>query len=471
MNYSTILKCLREYFGAECTDDGMMPLIEKWREWYSGTSEGFHKIFINNGLSTVSREMFRLNMAKRVCEDWANLLLNEKTLISISGGSSEEFVCGKNGKGGVLGENAFHTAMNRLVEKSFALGTGAVICCIDGIMTDRNGNIVQAKNAEIRFDYADAGSIFPVSWSGDSVTEAAFAKQTVENGEPLLYIQAHLIENGEYVIYNRCFSERDGLREEPLPEGTAPALKTGSSLPWFAMIRPNTVNSLVPSSPMGISVFSDAIDIIKGIDLCYDSLNMEFVLGKKMVFLRRDLLEKDGDGNYYAPQDINRQLFMYLGDKAIDGDMLPQEFNPMLRVNDHVRCIQEQMNYLSSKCGFGERYYRFDSSNVVTATQINSENSTLYRCVKKHEILLEKSLETVIRTVLYIGRAILCKNVSEKDCINIIFDDSVIEDKAAMMSRDLELVKAKIMAPYEFRVKYFGENKATAKRIIAEECV
>ena len=40
-----------------------------------------------------------------------------------------------------------------------------------------------------------------------------------------------------------------------------------------------------------------------------------------------------------------------------------------------------------------------------------------------------------------------------------------------MMSRDLELVKAKIMAPYEFRVKYFGENKATAKRIIAEECV
>ena len=75
MNYSTILKCLREYFGAECTDDGMMPLIEKWREWYSGTSEGFHKIFINNGLSTVLREMFRLNMAKRVCEDWANLLL------------------------------------------------------------------------------------------------------------------------------------------------------------------------------------------------------------------------------------------------------------------------------------------------------------------------------------------------------------------------------------------------------------
>ena len=27
--------------------------------------------------------------------------------------------------------------------------------------------------------------------------------------------------------------------------------------------------------------------ILKGLDLCYDSFNMEFYLGKKMVFLRK----------------------------------------------------------------------------------------------------------------------------------------------------------------------------------------
>ena len=195
---------------------------------------------------------------------------------------------------------------------------------------------------------------------------------------------------------------------------------------------------------------------------------MEFVLGKKMVFLRRDLLEKDDNGNYFAPQDVNRQLFMYLGDKALDGDMLPQEFNPALRVEDHVRGIQEQMNYLSSKCGFGERHYRFDASNVVTATQINSENSNLFRSIRKHEILLEKPLAAIARAVLYIGANLLGKDVDENASISVVFDDSVIEDEASIQARDLELVKQKIMMPYEYRVKHFGEDEATAKRILKE---
>ena len=69
LDNSTIQKCLREYFGAETVDDGMEALIERWHEWYSGAAEGFHDVYINNGLSTVKRKMHRLHMAKRVCED------------------------------------------------------------------------------------------------------------------------------------------------------------------------------------------------------------------------------------------------------------------------------------------------------------------------------------------------------------------------------------------------------------------
>lgn len=468
LDNSTIQKCLREYFGAETVDDGMEALIERWHEWYSGAAEGFHDVYINNGLSTVKRKMHRLHMAKRVCEDWANLLLNEKTYILVGDKKSGRFLQGEDGSGGVFGDNDFWTEANRLVEKTFALGTGAMVCGVDGMKVDGKGNIHTSENGRIRFDFIDARSIFPISWSGEKITEAAFVRQVVDNGEVLLYIQAHLLEDGKYVIYNRCFSEKEGLTEVEPPENIAPKVKTGSNLPWFSVIKPNIVNNAVPTSAMGISVFADAIDIIKGIDLCYDSLNMEFVLGKKMVFLRRDLLEKDDNGNYFAPQDVNRQLFMYLGDKALDGDMLPQEFNPALRVEDHVRGIQEQMNYLSSKCGFGERHYRFDASNVVTATQINSENSNLFRSIRKHEILLEKPLAAIARAVLYIGANLLGKNVDENASISVVFDDSVIEDEASIQARDLELVKQKIMMPYEYRVKHFGEDEATAKRILKE---
>ena len=468
LDNSTIHKCLREYFGAETVDDGMEALIDKWHEWYSGSAEGFHNVYINNGLSTVKRTMHRLHMAKRVCEDWANLLLNEKTYILTGNKKSSLFIQGEDGSGGVFGENDFWTEANRLVEKTFAMGTGAIVCGVDGVDVDIKGNIHPTENGRINFDYIDARSIFPITWSGDKIKEVAFARQVVENGEQLIYIQAHLVEDGEYTIYNRCFSEKDGFCEVPLPENIAPKVKTGNNMPWFAIIKPNIVNNAVSTSAMGISVFADAIDIIKGIDLCYDSLNMEFVLGKKMVFLRRDLLERDDNGNYFAPQDTNRQLFMYHGDKALDGDMMPQEFNPALRVADHVRGIQEQMNYLSSKCGFGERHYRFDASNVVTATQINSENSNLFRSIRKHEILLERPLISIAKAVLYIGARFLCKEIDENASVSIIFDDSVIEDEASVQKRDLELVKEKIMMPYEYRIKHFGEDEQTAKRILKE---
>ena len=175
MDNSTIHKCLREFFGAEAVDDGMESLIDRWHEWYSGSAEGFHNVYINNGLSTVTRTMHRLHMAKRVCEDWANLLLNEKTYILINDKKSSRFLQGEDGSGGVFGENDFWTEANRLVEKTFALGTGAIVCCVDGVDVDAKGNILPTEKGKITFDFIDARSIFPITWSGEMYFGSAFA--------------------------------------------------------------------------------------------------------------------------------------------------------------------------------------------------------------------------------------------------------------------------------------------------------
>ncbi len=216
---------------------------------------------------------------------------------------------------------------------------------------------------------------------------------------------------------------------------------------------------------MGMSVFANSIDVLKGIDLCYDSLNTEFYLGRKMVFMRKDLLAKDESGLFFPPQDAKRQLFMYIGDKAFDGDMVPKEFNPVLRVDEHIQALQQQLNLLSSKCGFGERFYRFTSGTVITATQIVSENSNLYRSIKKHEIAIEKPLISITRAILDVAKNKLGKRVNSDACISIAFDDSVVEDKAAEQTRDLELLRQGVMQKWEFRMKYFGEDETKAKEM------
>ncbi|MBQ2916551.1 MAG: phage portal protein [Clostridia bacterium] len=446
--------------GDNFCDSAMRQYISEWNDWYCGKDDDFHTVEVNNGVAVVKRPMYKLKMAKKVAEDWADLLFNEKTFITVNDTVATEFLYGSDGHGGVFGRNNFHAETNRLIEKAFALGTGAITVNIENAELDNFGRLKKSPQSLISLEYIGAENIFPISHRNGKVIDVAFAGTMTVTGEELIYVQIHTLESDGYVIRSKMYK---GSEEMPLPENIAPVVRTGGSKPWFVLIKPNTVNCAEQNSPLGMSIFATATDILKGIDLCYDSLNMEFYLGKKMVFLRKDMLEQDSKGNFFAPQDCNRQLFMYVGDKNIDGDMLPQEFNPELRVSAHTEALKDQLRYLASKCGLGERSYSFEKGNIVTATQVISENSAMFRALKKHELLLESTIITLIRTLLYIGREIIGLDIPEKTEISMVFDDSIIEDKPSRQKTDLELVKEGIMMPYEFRMKHFGEDEETAR--------
>lgn len=87
------------------------------KDWYKGKVKSFHRYNQYNGKKLISRERATLSMAKRVCEDWANLLLNEKFSITASDAKADKFLKK------VLKDNNFYASANRLVELAFALGT------------------------------------------------------------------------------------------------------------------------------------------------------------------------------------------------------------------------------------------------------------------------------------------------------------------------------------------------------------
>lgn len=118
---------------------------------------------------------------------------------------------------------------------------------------------------------------------------------------------------------------------------------------------------------------------------------------------------------------------------------------------------------MSSKCGFGENHYRFDSGSIATATQVISENSTLFRTIKKHEIILESALVELCRILLRLGNSAMNAGLNEDVEISVDFDDSIIEDKAADFARDMQLLSAGILNDWEFRAKWLNEDEETAK--------
>ena len=124
------------------------------------------------------------------------------------------------------------------------------------------------------------------------------------------------------------------------------------------------------------------------------------------------------------------------------------------------------LNMLSAKCGFGENHYRFNNGNISTATQIISENSTLFRTIKKHEIILEDVLVELCRIILRLGNAYMGATLDEDVEISVDFDDSIIEDESADFARDMQLLNAGIMNDWEFRAKWMNEDEDTAKKML-----
>ena len=57
--------------------DNIKTYIEQWRSWYVGNVKSFHNYFVWNGREKVSQKRYTMNMAKKVSEDWSDILYRQ----------------------------------------------------------------------------------------------------------------------------------------------------------------------------------------------------------------------------------------------------------------------------------------------------------------------------------------------------------------------------------------------------------
>lgn len=442
------MKAITQYLswrGFDCVQDEAYSRIALWQKWYCGYVPAFHDYRQYNGRKKLRRTRKSLGMAKTVAEDWANLALNEKVSITVGKKTAEKKIWA------ALEANQFRVRANQLLEQAFALGTGAFVECLE--------------DEEVRIDYIRAGMVYPLSWDNGRVTECAFASERQSKREKRVYLNLHRLEHGCYVIENHCF-RREGtqLTELPLPANVKGEVRTGSRTPRFQIIRPNLANNLEPDCPMGLSVFANALDQLEGLDLVYDSYCNEFRLGRKRITVPITMarMAMEEDGSVTPVFDDNDTEFYAV--PSVDGmENNIQEHNMELRYEAHEAGVQTALNLLSFKCGMGKDRYHFQNGQVKTATEVISEKSELYQNLKKHELLLEDALIGLTRAT-----AELLGLPGDLE-VRVGFDDSIIEDVGAEKLRFLQEIRDGVRQKWEYRVKFFGEDEATAKSMVQEE--
>ena len=80
-----IIDWIRAEYGCAASV-GIYRKIEQWEDWWRGKCRGFHEYWENSvSGGPIRRELYSLRMAKKICEDWAALLLNDRTYFRASG--------------------------------------------------------------------------------------------------------------------------------------------------------------------------------------------------------------------------------------------------------------------------------------------------------------------------------------------------------------------------------------------------
>lgn len=452
--------------------------IEVWRSWYVSDVKKFHryKVYRGNGTS-VNCTRYSLGMAKKVSEDMADLLLNEKVTITIEDSTTDTFVKQ------VLTDNTWWELGNEYQEWKAALGTVAYVVYVRDTTVDEAGNMT---GGSVGINYVEAAHIYPTSWQNKVITECIFTFPKTHKRRKYIHFQYHRIEDvpGEnrkqYVIENTVVENTTGAGKELIPEeweeipafsGLAGRIETGSDRPLFVIDRLNIVNNAGEdaTNPMGVALFANSIDVIRKIDLEYDSYANEFSLGRKRIFVAPELLTTQGGDAVFDPNDT---VFYELPEdyfSRADSKEAMHEVNMDLRIDEHSKAVNDDLNWLSFKCGFGTNRYRFENGQVKTATEVISENSDLYRTLQKHELVLERVLVQLIRTIIRVGISIGTPGLREDTDVNIKFDDSIIEDKSTERRNDREEVAMGAMSLAEYRSKWYGETLEQARQNLPEQ--
>ena len=454
--------------GINTIDASFYTKISEWNSWYVSNVRGFsyYRVYSGNGTYTRRRRK-SLGMAKTVSEDIANLLLNERVKITLSDEGTGEYV------NSILDNNNFKTQGNEYQERKAATGTAAYVPYLYDMEISEDGTILSGK---IGINYMSAEDIYPVSWDNGRVSEAVFTIRKTFKRRKYIHFQYHHIEGGQYVIENMITA--GGINEgheltvsewqnlEPF-KGLASRIETGSLEPQFVIDKLNKVNNADEdkSNPMGIALFANSIDILRSLDIKYDSYCNEFDLGRKRIFVAPEMIKNVDGSPTFDPDDSVFYQLPENYDKSQTG--LIKEVDMSLRTEDHSKAINDDLNYLSMKCGFGTERYRFERGQVKTATEVISVNSDMFRTLQKHEIILDDVIKEIVRIIIRLG-IILGEPLNIDSEVTIDFDDSIIEDKNAERESDRKDVAMGAMKLEEYRAKWYGETEEKAKTKIQE---
>lgn len=385
--FTRLLGRLGNLFGATNADIGrefgvklisssqMQNALNNWDNISKGKAPWVDR---EDGIKTV-------NMAKFIADTRAKLTTLDIG-ISVSGGSARaDFL-----------QNITDDLIKRLPEK---------MC-----EADRLGGMMIRWNGT-SWDFVLPGSFGVTEVNGNrEITGAIFAVQAVEGNNTYTRLEYHRFVDvdGEslYQVTNKAYRNGTDISGNttlgtpvPLTEVRAWAhlqpdtYIRGLTKPLFAYYRVPGSNTIDDTSPLGVSIFANALTELRAIDVAISRKDTEIEDSKHMTFIGQSIKRSADNRNFKLPRFV-QQLGIGLDDAS---NSSIKEHTATLLTESRLQDINFNLSMAGVKCGFSEGVFVLDGQRgMVTATQIESDDRDTIQTIKDDRDALQSALEQAI---------------------------------------------------------------------------
>jgi len=322
-----------------------------------------------------------------------------------------------------------------------------------------------------------ANAFYPIAFNNaQEITGAYFIYRHWDGRKVYSRLEKHELEGTTYTVTNTAYvSATEQALGKPceLSEVAAWAeiepkvVIHDIETPLFSYFKIPLGNVVDKDSPLGVSVYARAVGLIQDADDQYQSLLWEYKGGELAIDASDDAFMRV-NGEPMLPKGKERLYRTNNLDSAnVSGDNLMKAWAPQLRDANYMSGLNRVLIQIEDACCLSRGTLSDPSEVEKTATEMNAMKQRSYATVSD----IQKSLENALRRLAYAMRCLaylyeLCPDGEYE--MNFVWDDSIIVDAETERTRDQQEVSQGLMMKWEYRMKWYGEDEATARLKVNE---
>ena len=351
---------------------------------------------------------------------------------------------------------------------------------------DTASYIVQSDikpTTEIDFEFVQADSFYPLAFTpAGKITEAAFIQTKQDKAVTYHRLEYHKWDNNVVTVINKAYKSTSNsgdmslsnlgkeisLQEVPEWKDFQPVtIIKDVTKPMFAYFRMPDANIIDTKSPLGVSGFARAVNLIKNADFIYSTLLWEYEGGALAIDIDRDALKvDDANGNDFTRLTMLQERLYRKIDLGASSDTY-QPFAPSLRDTNYINGLNTVLMRIEDTCGIS-RGTLSDAADVArTATELRILKQRSYQTNQD----IQKAIEAALRDTIYIMNVYAdLYNITPKGDYDVSFewDDSIMVDADEELEKRILLMQNGLASKVENRMWYFGETERQAREALAQ---